>query len=283
MKAIIYFLRRLMILSSILVLTTTIKSQTGNSLRVKIPPELPGKGKTEDNTLRKYRMTADYINRDLYGKFTSRMRVTGEYTCGGNTDSVSWNNVYISGSQAFDGPYPEGVRQEYMDNFTYVPSSEMLKSDAFRKFPSNAENIFSRNLIWDMFSFEIFAWKYYDSLRLNVPYIEPQLSEAFDMAEIGNYLHNKVILTWRGVTLVDNKPCAIIDFNAPDNIIEIDIPEVKTKGTEQYWGTVIISLESRVIEKGVMYGGTFQEIEVKAMKQKLLMKTIRELEVARIR
>ena len=57
---------------------------------------------------------------------------------------------------------------------------------------------------------------------------------------------------------------------------------IKTKGTEQYWGTVIVSLKTKSIENGVMYSGTIQEIEVKGMKDKFLMKTIRELEISKI-
>ena len=37
-----------------------------------------------------------------------------------------------------------------MENMTYVPSSDMLKEDAFKDFPASAENVFARNLIWDM-------------------------------------------------------------------------------------------------------------------------------------
>jgi hypothetical protein len=57
---------------------------------------------------------------------------------------------------------------------------------------------------------------------------------------------------------------------------------IKTKGTEQYWGTVYVSSRTKRIEKGVMYSGTVQQIEVKGMKDSFLMRTVRELEVDRI-
>ena len=56
----------------------------------------------------------------------------------------------------------------------------------------------------------------------------------------------------------------------------------KTKGTEQYWGTVWVSLKTRLMEYAVMYGGTIQEIEVTGLENKFLVKTIRELWVEKI-
>lgn len=58
--------------------------------------------------------------------------------------------------------------------------------------------------------------------------------------------------------------------------------QIKSKGTEQYWGTVLVSLKTKNIEHSVMYSGTMQEIEVTGMKDKFLVKTIRELEVEKI-
>jgi hypothetical protein len=54
------------------------------------------------------------------------------------------------------------------------------------------------------------------------------------------------------------------------------------QGTEQYWGSVLLSLKTKNIEKAEMYSGTVQEIEVKGMKDKFLMKTIRELTIDKI-
>jgi hypothetical protein len=245
--------------------------------------ELPKGAEKKSNDLLKYRMTAVYTNMDLYGKFTSKTKVTGDYTRGLTGDSTIWNNVYISGSKKADEPFPAGSRQEYMENFRYVPSDKMvLDPQAFKNFPSSPENVFAKNLVWDMYSFEIFAWMFYDSLKLNQYYIIPNIKGQFNMGDIGKYSHNKIVLCWKGVTEQNDGVCAIIDFTAIDNKLEIDMEQVKTRGTEQYWGTVLVSLNTKNIEQGVMYGGTIQEIEVTGMKDKFLLKTIRELEVKRI-
>ena len=240
-------------------------------------PKVPKK-----SALLKYQMTAVYTNMDLYGNFTGKIKVTGDYTRGLPGDTVTWNNVYISSSNSISEPFPAGKKQEYMENIKYVPSPKMIQKEAFRNFSSSPENIFARNLIWDMYSIEIFAWNYYDTLELNHPYIIPDIKGEFDMAEIGKYSHKKIALCWKGITEINNELCAIIDFNAIDNTIELNIDMIKSKGTEQYWGSILVSCKTRNVEQAVMYGGTIQEIEVKGMKDKFLVKTIRELEVTRI-
>lgn len=234
-------------------------------------------------SLQKYRMTAIYTNRDLYGNFTGKTMVTGDYTRGLPGDSSIWNNVYISGANNFSDPFPAGKKQEYMENFRYIPSDMMMEERAFKNFPKSVENVFARNLIWDMMSADIFAWNYYDSLKLNVPYIIPDIKGEFNMADIGNYSHNKIALCWKGITEFDGELCAVFDFSAIDNKLELNMDMVKTKGTEQYWGSVLVSLKDKNIEHADMYSGTIQEIEVKGMKDKFLMKTIRELEIKKIK
>jgi hypothetical protein len=133
-----------------------------------------------------------------------------------------------------------------------------------------------------MISFEMFSWNYYDSLKLNEPFIIPDIKGQFDMADIGTYSHSKIVLCWKGISEKNGELCAIIDFSAIDNKLELSMDMIKTKGTEQYWGSILVSLKTKSIEHGVMYSGTMQEVEVKGMKDKFLVKTIRELEVEKI-
>ena len=269
-----------LVLGLLIILSTVGNGQSNKKVEKKYFKKLPELQK--NNALQKYRMTAVYINRDLYGKFTGKTMVSGDYTCGLPGDSSMWSNVYISASDNFSNPFPAGKKQEYMENFRYVPSDKMIQETAFKSFPKTVDNIFARNLIWDMMSTDIFAWNYYDSLKLNVPYIIPDIKGEFSMADIGNYSHNKIMLTWKGITVSKGQLCAVIDFNAIDNKIELTMDLIKSKGTEQYWGSILISLKTRTIEQAVMYSGTIQEIEVKGIKDKILMKTIRELNIDKI-
>jgi hypothetical protein len=158
----------------------------------------------------------------------------------------------------------------------------MVEEGPFKNFPVNPENVFARNLVWDMLSFETFSWQYYDSLKLGHQYILPDMKGEFNMAEIGKYSHNKVVLCWNGISVINGELCAVIDFNAIDNLLELSMAQIKSKGTEQYWGTIHLSLKTKNIEQAIMYSGTIQEIEIAGMKDKFIVKTIRELEVSKI-
>lgn len=234
------------------------------------------------NTLQKYRMTAVYTNRDLYGTFIGKTKVTGDYTRGLENGFVSWNNIYISGSNNFSEPFPEGTNQEYMENMKYVPSPKMLDIQAFKDFPTGPETVFSRNLIWDMMAIEGFAWDHTDSLELNMNYRIPIKNGEFNMSDIGTYSHAEIQLCWTGISVINDELFAVIEYRALDNKVEISMENLKTKGTEQYWGTIWVSLKTRLIGRAVMYGGSMQEIEVTGLDNKFLVKTIRELWVEKI-
>jgi hypothetical protein len=234
------------------------------------------------NDLRKYRMTAVYTNRDLYGNFTGKTKVSGDYTWGLENGQVRWNNVLIAGSNKFGEPFPEGTKQDYMENIKYVPSPKMLDSETFKNFPNDLVSVFAKNLIWDMMTIEGFAWNYSDSLKLNKTYIIPDIKGEFTMADIGTYSHTSIQICWTGISVVNNKLCEVLEYRALDNKIELIMDQIKTRGTEQYWGTTWIDLETRQIEKSEMYGGTIQEIEIPGFKDKILIKTIRELFVDQI-
>jgi hypothetical protein len=270
------------LLITLLIFTPSVsKGQSEKAFIKKYLNELPSV--TVIKSIQKYRMTAVYTNRDLYGNFTGKTKVSGDYTWGLENGFVTWNNIYISGSNNFSEPFPAGTKQEYMENFKYVPSPQMLNSDTFKNFPNDPQSVFAKNLVWDMMTIEGFAWDYSDSLKLNKTYIIPDIKGEFEMADIGTYSHTSIQICWTGISVVNNKLCAVLEYRALDNKIELDMEQIKTKGTEQYWGTTWIALDTRQIEKAEMYGGTFQEIEIAGFKDKILVKTIRELFVERIK
>lgn len=235
-----------------------------------------------NNSLKRYRMTAIYTNRDLYGNFTGKMRVQGDYSKNVGSDSAHWNNVTISSTNDYSASFPAGTKQEYMENLKYIPSSKMLDKNAFSKFPAKTEAVFAKNLVWDMLAIEEFAYKYIDSLKLNKYYIiRPK--EGFDMGTVGKYTHDNIQIRWIGISEMNNELCAVIDYRAIDNLLEINMDQVKGKGTEQYWGTTWLSIKTGAIEYADTYSGTIQEIQVKGMTNKFLVKTIREIRVDKIK
>jgi len=234
------------------------------------------------NAIQKYRMTAIYTNRDLYGNFIDKTKVSGDYTRGLENGFVTWNNINISASNKFSEPFPAGTKQQYMENIKYVPSPKMLDTEAFKNFPASPMSVFAKNLVWDMMAIEGFAWDHTDSLKLNRIYRIPGITGEFNMADIGTYSHTEIQLCRTGISAINDELCVVIEYRAIDNKIEMSMVGFKTKGTEQYWGTIWVSLKTRSIEYAVMYGGTIQEIEVIGMTDKFLVKTIRELWVDKI-
>jgi hypothetical protein len=158
----------------------------------------------------------------------------------------------------------------------------MMDKESFKNFPGNVESVFARNLVWDMMAIEEFAWNYTDSLKLNKYFVIHPDAHGFDMAGIGTYSHNNIQIRWNGISAMNNKLCAIIEYRAIDNLLNIDMDQVKGKGTEQYWGTTWVSLSTGEIEFADTYSGTIQEIQVKGMNNKFLVKTIREIRVDKI-
>ena len=269
------------IFSILLVVTSSVsRGQSEKDVIEKYLQKLPA-GKASDST-HKYRMTAVYINMDLYGTFTGKVKITGDYTKGLENGLVNWSNIFISHSNNFSQPFPPGTRQTYMEHFTYIPSPKMLDAASFKNFPATVDAVFARNLVWDMMAIESFALNFSDSLKLNKSYQIPQNGGAFNMADIGSYRHNEIQLCWTGISAINNELCAVIAYQALDNKLELSMNGFKSKGTEQYWGTTWVSLKTKTVESAVMYSGTIQELDIHGMQNKLIVKTIRDIQVEKI-
>jgi hypothetical protein len=244
---------------------------------------LPRQLKLVEKTPQKYLMTAEYFNKDIYGELGSKVKVIGEYTRGMENGYVIWNNVFIAHSKNHSELYTDSVKQEYMENMKYVPSPKMLEESSFRNFSHHPDHVFSRNLIWDMMAIEGYAWNYFDSLHRNKTYIVPDIHGAFKIADIGLYNHIKIELNWIGISKMNNELCAIIEYRAMDNKIEMNINEMKSKGSELYWGKTWVSLKNKQIEYAEMYSNTIQELEIQGLPDKILVSTKRVLNLDKIR
>jgi hypothetical protein len=112
--------------------------------------QLPAGNVKDDGKPQMCRMTAVYKNMDIYGNMSTGTKVTGDYTREPGGKQASWKNVYIASSNNASEPFPDGIKQEYMENFVYDPSSDMVRSDAFTSFPAGTQTVFAKNLVWDM-------------------------------------------------------------------------------------------------------------------------------------
>jgi len=171
----------------------------------------------------KYRMTAVYYNKDIYGNFSDKTQVSGEYTRGLDNGYVKWNNVRIAVSNQLNGEFPEGQLQEYMEDFLYKPSEDIVSESTFTEWPVNNPYDFNtKNLVWDIMSFEVFAWEFFDSLKLNHLYTPVVLKSKVDLAGSGYFENKNIQLNWSGITKMNGEYCAVIQFLAMDNPLEIN-------------------------------------------------------------
>ena len=90
---------------------------------------LPAVPFREDGPQR-YVFTCDYFNFDLAGNLTGKERVSGDYTRGLPDGKVQWDNVRIAQAAGLDDAFPEGEPQNYMNGFSYNPSTTgLFKAD----------------------------------------------------------------------------------------------------------------------------------------------------------
>ena len=244
---------------------------------------LPKQLKLVEKIPQRYLMTDEYFNKDIYGNLHSKIKVTGEYTRGLDDGYVRWTNVWIAKSEGQSELYQDGVKQDYMENFSYVPSKDVLNESFFETFEKNIDVVFARNLIWDMLAIETFAWNYFESLQLNKTFIVPDINGSINMAEMGTYDQNNIEMNWLGISMMNNKLCAIIEYRAMDNKVDFHFDNMKSKGSNIQFGKIWVSLDNKQIEYAEIYSNTVQEIEIQGLPDKMLSCTKRFVTLKKIK
>jgi hypothetical protein len=261
---------------AIIFFMSPINAQKKNNIDYLALTRLPAGLALRENNPYSYEVITDYYNNDILGNFKNKMQVRGIYTRGLETENVRWNEVTISQTSIKDQPFPEGLKQDYMENFTYNSADNMLKAEEFQNFPPTT-GVFAKNMVWDVISFEVFAWTYYDSLQINIPYSAHQINEKLDIAGLGSFENKDIKLTWTGISSMHNKFCAVIEFLAMDNPLDIKTDFIDMKGRSHYWGTIWLSLSDKQIEQGVLYEDVNMELKINGQPESQLLNTTRKI------
>jgi len=210
---------------------------------------LPRGAAVVDKGPRTYRFTVDHTVTDTTGQVVQRQRVSGDYTRGLPGGEAAWSHVTLAESnrpQEMSGP---GQPRPFMDGFKYRtgPASlgETMKPDFFKGFPPTA--VFERNLVWDTGMIEMFGQDQFDHLTLNTPYRVLSAQDA-KMPGIGTFHNRDVQLTWIGRSQRNGQDCAVIDYRAFFNPLDIANGAMTLKGRSHYWGAIWVSLATRQIE-----------------------------------
>jgi len=247
---------------------------------------LPAGLRLIEKTPQKYLMTVVYYNKDIYGNFSDKTQVSGEYTRGLDEGYVKWNNVGIAGSKQQDGIFPEAQKQEYMENFTYKPAEDMMNESAFGALPANNPWDFHvKNLVWDMMGLEAFAWGFYDSLKLNQYIVWENINGKVDLSGSGYFENKNIKMILAGITKMNGEICAVVQFLAMDNPLQIETEmsgmKIYFKGRSHYWGNVLVSLEDKQIEQAVLFEDVVMKINIPGV-QNDIANTTRELRVDKL-
>ncbi len=251
---------------------------------MKFLENLPKNLELVEKSPQKYLVTTELFNRDIYGDLWNKVKVTGEYTRGLKDGYVKWDHVFIAHTNNQSEDYIDNVKQDYMENLTYVPSSDVLEESFFEKFENNIDNIVARNLIWDMKAIEGYAWDYFDSLQLNKIFMVSDVKGDFDMTGfLGTYYQTNIELTWLGITRMNNKLCAIIEYKAMDNKFNFHLDTMKSKGSDMHVGKIWVSFDNKQIEYAEIYSKIAQEMEIEGLSDKMLMNSKRIFKLERIR
>ena len=241
---------------------------------------LPKDLKLTEQSPQMYRITADYFNGDIFGNFMNKTRVTGDYTRGLKDGAVKWNKVAIANGSTREGPFENAVSQDYMENFTYVPSDKMLDAASFSSFPANSFH--TKNLVWDMLAIETFAWIYFDSLELNSVFRPANLKQEIPLAGEGTFTNKDIQLKWAGISQINREVCALIEYRTFDNPLVVDTEQLKIKGRSHYWGTILVSLKDKQIEHAVMYEDVVMDMKIPGQPAPQLLNTTREIQFEKI-
>ena len=230
--------------------------------------------------LQKYVVTTDHFNTDIFANFFNKMRVKGEYTRGLENGKVKWNNCSVAMSMSRDAEFPAGAPISYMEDFSYLVTTDMLNPENFTTFTENSA--FAKNLIWDMMAIEGFGWSAWDKLKLNEPYSAKDFNGKMELAGQGSFENKDVILTWTGISQRNGESCAVIEYQTMNNPLDYSGEGMTMKGRSHYWGTIWVSLEDKQIEHAVLYEDVVMEMNLPGQTNKQIMDATREISFVKV-
>jgi hypothetical protein len=222
---------------------------------------LPQRIAVKDTGPRTYQFVVDHTVTDTAGHVVQRQRVSGEYTRGLPGPDGMWRNVTVAESNGPAELTAPGRKREFMEGFRYRVGrlDDTMKPDFFKGFPPAA--VFERNLVWDTGMLEMFGQDQFEHLKLNVPY-RLMSSQDVHMPGIGTFQNRDVYLTWIGRSQRNGVECAVIDYRAFFNPLEIANGGMTLKGRSHYWGEIWVSLATRQIEYATLYEDVLGEMKL---------------------
>ncbi len=73
------------------------------------------------------------------------------------------------------------------------------------------------------------------------------------MPNVGVFQNRDIVVEWVGRSRRNEQECAVIQYQAFFNPLEIASGGMTLKGRSDYWGTICVSLTTKQIEYGTLY------------------------------
>ncbi len=228
----------------------------------------------------KFLVVTNHLNSDIYGNFFNKMQVKGEYTRGLTGGKVKWNNVSVAFAMQPQGKYPEGEKLSYMEDFTYVPSADMMNAENFEGFTQHSA--FAKNLVWDIMGIEGLAWAHFEKLELNKPLSASDFNSKIELADKGFFENKDMVLTWVGISEKNGEYCAVIEYRTFNNPLEYASEGLEMKGVSHYWGNIWVSLHDKQIEHATLFESLAAEMKLPGQQNRQMMSITRDIEVIKL-
>jgi hypothetical protein len=220
---------------------------------------LPKDTSIKDRGARVYRFTVVYNNANSKGEVLQRYRLSGEYTRGLADGEVIWNNVFRSDSDGPTGPFTAEQKIAFMEGFRYRNDlASTLGPDFLKGFPAAA--VVERNLVWDTGMIEYYGQHFLNKLKLNEAFHVP--GADVNMPDVGTFNNRDAVVEWVGLSRRNGQDCALIEYRAFLNPLQIANGGVTLKGRSEYWGQIWVSLATRQIEYGTLYESVTGEVKL---------------------
>lgn len=247
---------------SVLVIGLVLATSSAAWAQAKADPSwtLPQGMATKDTGPRTYRFTVDYQSANPQGVVVQRQRIVGEYTRGLAGGEVQWKNVAQADADGASGPFGAPQKRGFMEGFRYVNDlGATMQPGFFKGFPPTA--VFERNLVWDTGMMELFGQGYFEKLKLNEPY-HAMDNQDVKMPAMGTFHNRDVVLEWVGLSYRNGQECALIDYRAFLNPLEIATGGMTLRARSDYWGQIWVSLKTKQIEYGTLYEEVLGEMQL---------------------
>lgn len=221
---------------------------------------LPQGTTVKDNGPRTYRFVVDYNTANTKGEIVKRQRLTGEYTRGLPDQEVVWKNVTQADANGATAPFGTPQKRDFMEGFHYRNDlGATMKPDFFKGFPPAA--VFERNLVWDTGMIEYFGQNHFEQLTLNQPYHVVSQQDV-TMPDVGIFQNRDIVLEWIGRSQRNGEDCALIQYQAFFNPLEISNAGMTLKGRSDYWGQIWVSLAGKQIEYATINENVMGELKL---------------------